>query len=107
VDTIGAYPFGRLCLSGFYGDDDESGYIKPENCTACEQGMFCTAGREVSECAAGYVCNEEADKHTPDNEDLEDDLKAYACPFNYYCDEGTDLPTLCPTATYTFQKAAK
>ena len=92
---------------GFYGEvgEDGLGYDEAEDCLACPQGMFCTAGQRVGDCAAGYICLEEADSHTPNSTALE--AKAYPCPLGYYCEEGVEVPERCPGATYTFDVAAK
>ena len=99
------YAKGKLCPNGFYGEDGVYGYTKPENCTACVEGQFCTAGRIVGDCAPGYVCLEQADSHTPNNDTLAD--KAYPCPLGNYCEEGATEPVRCPEGTFTFELGAK
>ena len=39
------YPYGKLCDNGFYGLTGEIGYENQDNCTACPNKMFCTAGQ--------------------------------------------------------------
>ena len=84
------YPFGQLCLNGFYSDAEKTGFDRAENCTACPATEFCTAGRIVDKCAAGYICLTEAGNHKPNSTDLKD--KAYPCPLGFWCGEGSQKP---------------
>ena len=98
------YPYGKLCENGFYGELGVFGYDGPDKCLSCIQGSFCTAGRIVGECAPGFICNAEADSHTPRDETS---TTAYPCPLGNYCGEGATEPTPCPLGTFTFEVAAK
>lgn len=90
------YMYGHLCANGFYTDGEE-GYDSEDYCNSCDPGYFCMGGQKTGECAAGYICIEEADTHTPDI-----DNKAYPCPMGYYCEPGSSAPQRCPIKTYTF-----
>jgi hypothetical protein len=72
-----------------------------KNCTACTDTNFCTAGRITEKCAAGYICNSEADSPTPTNIALKSTGKAYPCPAGSWCGVGAKDPEPCPIGTFT------
>ena len=104
----------QICAEGWYCEGSETAYM-PEG-KFCPVGYYCTQGEKIkcangdyqdqvgqtscTTCPAGYQC-----PYTDTVNSLAADTKKY-CGQNYYCVQGENERTACPTGYYTTKQTA-
>lgn len=73
-------------------------------CLECPPGKYCAnTGMELpsGNCDGGFYCRTSSSLNNPIAADSTEALKWDACPYGYYCPEGTSEPFPCPIGTYS------
>ena len=70
----------RPCTAGHYCPDP--GMTEIDDSLLCDAGVFCIASAS-------------------DPTDITDETRAITCPMGFFCEQGTEVPTMCPAGTYS------